>query len=283
MSTQISESAQTSEPESPYASSSQYYDASEVWACRYWQEAPRLQKASFIQSLWEERDAPVHKVLDLCCGTGLLLRDLTQRGYTVTGLDRSAAMLEQAAHKLGSQAEGRLVLGELPDIPLQEEFDAVYSTGGALNYLPNDTSLLRSFESVYRVLRPGGTFVFDLYTDALMEHHVEQTTLSVRAIELGEGCTMLYRCERPARESHFYDVTFAHYVRDDATQRYTRTGEAHRMFTRTAEKVRSLVAQAGFGDIKTFDNYQRQPIGSQTFHETYAVVKNSHSARSTSA
>ncbi len=269
-------STQTSEPVALYAHMSQYYDATEAWACRDWQEAPRSQKAGFMQSFWEEHNAPVHKVLDLCCGTGLLLRDLTQRGYTVTGLDRSAAMLEQAAHKLGEQAEGRLVRGELPDIPLQEEFDAVYSTGGSLNYLPNDTSLLRSFESVYRVLRPGGTFIFDLYTDTLLEHHVRQTTPFARAIEMGEGFTMLYSCRRPAAGLPYYDVTFAQYVRDDATQRYTRTGEAHRAFTRTREKVRSLVAQAGFSGIEVFDNYQRQPAGLQTFHDTYTMVKIGH-------
>ena len=40
--------------------------------------------------------APGASVLDLCCGTGQLLEVLAQRGYQVTGVDLSAAMLDRA-------------------------------------------------------------------------------------------------------------------------------------------------------------------------------------------
>ncbi|UCM86578.1 class I SAM-dependent methyltransferase [Streptomyces marincola] len=265
-------STHTSDPVAPYAHTSQHHDATEDWVRRDWQEPSQLQKADFIEEIWSEGDAPVNEALDLCCGTGLTLVAMTQRGYRVTGLDRSPAMLEQAARKLEPEDRERLVLATLPDIPLRKEFDAAYSTGGALNYLPNDTSLLRTFEAVHRVLRPGGTFVFDLYTDALLARQVEQTTPATRAIELGEGCTFLFTCRRSAT-SGFYDMTMVRYVRDDATGTYARSSEEHRLFTPDQGMVRGLVAQAGFGGIKVFDNYTRQPTGSQTLHETYTMVK----------
>ncbi len=264
--------AQVSEPVVPYTHLAQHYDAMETWVCDDWHESTRVQMADFIEAVWQERADPVHKVLDLCCGTGLLLREMTQRGYTVTGFDRSAAMLEQSAQKLAPEARERLVQGELPRIPLEEEFDAVHCTGAALNYLPNDTSLLRSFESVYRVLRPGGTFIFDLYTDALMERYVERTTPHAVAQELPGGFTFFLRCNRPSSGESF-DMTCVQYLRDDATQTYVRTTEVHRVFTQPQEKVRGLVAQAGFSGIEVCDNYLRQPTGSQTRYETYVMVK----------
>ncbi|ONK14865.1 class I SAM-dependent methyltransferase [Streptomyces sp. MP131-18] len=265
-------SGQAPESVRPYTYLAQHYDAMEAWVCGDWHESTRVQMADFIEAVWQKRGAPVHKVLDLCCGTGLLLREMTQRGYTVTGVDRSATMLEQSAQKLVPEARERLVQGELPLIPLEEEFDAVHCTGAALNYLPNDTSLLRSFESVYRVLRPGGTFVFDLYTDALMRRYVERTTPHAVAQELPGGYTFSLRCRRPSAGESF-DMTSVQYLRDDTTQTYVRTVEVHHVYPQSQEKVRSLVAQAGFGGIEVFDNYRPQPTGSRTLYETYVMVK----------
>src|SRR3954468_11899313 len=36
------------------------------------------------------------RVLDLCCGSGQMARELTQRGYSVVGLDGAPQMLELA-------------------------------------------------------------------------------------------------------------------------------------------------------------------------------------------
>ena len=54
---------------------------------------------SYVFSLLKAHDIlPPQKILDVGCGTGFLSLPLIERGYRVSGLDNSPAMLEKAAH-----------------------------------------------------------------------------------------------------------------------------------------------------------------------------------------
>jgi SAM-dependent methyltransferase len=110
-------------------------------------------------------------VLDLCCGTGQLALYFLDHGYEVTGLDRSRGMLEIAARNLRSYLDSgraRLVQDDAAGFLLDDRFGLVVSTYDSLNHLPDRTALRGCFESVARVLEPGGYFIFDLNTRASM-------------------------------------------------------------------------------------------------------------------
>lgn len=91
-------------------------------------------------------------VLDAGCGSGrvseLLLVELP-RGRLV-GVDGSAAMLERARGRLGTDAE--LVHSDLLDLDLGERFDAIFSN--AVFHWIHDHE--RLFAALARHLRPGG-------------------------------------------------------------------------------------------------------------------------------
>ncbi|MCU0521488.1 MAG: class I SAM-dependent methyltransferase [Anaerolineae bacterium] len=114
----------------------------------------------------------VNRLLDLACGTGLLMLAFLERGYEAVGLDLSPAMLAHAQDNVRAQgkrdflAEGkvRFVKGDAADFTLDETFGLVTSTFDALNHLPDMDALQGCFRSVFRVLEPGGLFVFDLNT-----------------------------------------------------------------------------------------------------------------------
>ena len=96
-------------------------------------------------------------VLEIGCGPGHLLVDLTQKGYWTVGLDLSAAMLRLARHNL--QACGvstRLVRGRAESLPFAEKtFDAVVMTFPAAFALLPET-----LAETHRVLRPEGCLVW---------------------------------------------------------------------------------------------------------------------------
>ena len=100
-------------------------------------------------------DVSGKRVIDIGCGEGRFCRLLTELGAVVTGIDLTAALIEQARN-VGSKRETYLV-GDAEDLAgvADDAFDL------AVSYIVL-TDLLdyrRSIREAYRVLRPGGRFI----------------------------------------------------------------------------------------------------------------------------
>ncbi len=115
-----------------------------------------------IQFLEQLFPKPI-KMVDLGCGTGRILLPFVRRGYEVTGVDLSDAMLKTTQLKLDQEGlSAELVKSNICRIPQLQEasFDAavcMFSTVGMVRGSRNRLSIVREAQ---RVLRPGGTFVF---------------------------------------------------------------------------------------------------------------------------
>lgn len=100
-------------------------------------------------------------VLDLGCGTGRYFWGL-RRVATLTGLDASESMLDEARHPLHAERlDGipvELINGDLMSHTFTpERFDLVYSIGVLAEHVPLDSSVI---DRVHTWLRPGGRFAF---------------------------------------------------------------------------------------------------------------------------
>jgi ubiquinone/menaquinone biosynthesis C-methylase UbiE len=109
------------------------------------------------------RSFPVRgTVLDLACGTGEDALLLARQGYLVVGADRSRGMLDWAAAKSRSMANGPAFV-QMDAVSLamfrNSSFDAVISNFGGLNCVSDLRATLRE---CHRVLRPRGTMVLCL-------------------------------------------------------------------------------------------------------------------------
>ena len=100
---------------------------------------------------------PAMAALDLACGTGTTLSELRQLlpAAELVGVDISAAMLELAAARVPG---ARLVRSDVASFAAaaRERFDVVTAVGG-FEFTPDLPGLL---DSVRRLIRPGGHFVF---------------------------------------------------------------------------------------------------------------------------
>lgn len=252
----------------PYAATADTYDRLARWAVAQWGESPRARMVDFMQRLWSDRGAPVAEVLEICCGTGLVLEQLRGRGYAVTGLDRSAAMLAQARARLGGDVP--LVRAELPDIPLPAGgFDAVVCPAAALNYTPDRATLHATFRSVAAVLRPGGTFVCDL----LSRGRLETAFARVWAGDLGD-LAFIWRFTHDPAGGHS-DLAYTQFLRGSGDGRpgYTVARELHRLYVLDHRVVRGAAAAAGFTDVAVWDNYSSRPAGATTDYETWTFTR----------
>ncbi|MCI0457063.1 MAG: methyltransferase domain-containing protein [Gemmataceae bacterium] len=98
---------------------------------------------------------PGERVLDLGCGTGHLTAQLAASGAEVVGIDRSAAMVEQAR---GAYPALRFEVADARDFTFPEPFDAVFSNA-VLHWVKEPE---RVIHCVRRALKPGGRFVAEL-------------------------------------------------------------------------------------------------------------------------
>lgn len=91
-------------------------------------------------------------ILDLGCGTGDLTKTLYDLGVYVTGMDKSANMIEQARFKY---PDIPFQVGDATALPFDETFDAIFSNA-TLHWIKSPEKAL---QSIYHSLKKGGRFV----------------------------------------------------------------------------------------------------------------------------
>lgn len=109
----------------------------------------------------KERLKPNSRILDLGIGTGESSIRFKNFGHQITGLDGSAAMLQQCIRK---NVAGKVVCHDLENPPFpfrKNNFDAIVSNGVFHLVYP----LSPVFSEVNRLLKPEGLFAFT-YEDA---------------------------------------------------------------------------------------------------------------------
>jgi SAM-dependent methyltransferase len=123
-----------------------------------------LKSAPGILEILQKNKINTGLVVDLGCGSGLWVQELVKSGYSAIGIDISPAFID-IARKRVPEAEFRvdsLFNAEIPPC------NAVTSIGECFNYLfdseNNNQRLVKLFNHVYKVLTPGGVFIFDIAT-----------------------------------------------------------------------------------------------------------------------
>jgi SAM-dependent methyltransferase len=99
------------------------------------------------------------RILDVCCGNGVLAHELAARGYRVTGIDASKEMLLYARRNAPSV---EFVQADARNLHTSGHFEAAISTFDSLNYMLSKDDLSPVFHNVFAALVDGGRFVFDL-------------------------------------------------------------------------------------------------------------------------
>jgi tRNA (cmo5U34)-methyltransferase len=101
-------------------------------------------------------------LLDIGCGAGnytlKLLRFLPLSSVTL--IDLSRPMLDRAARRIEAAASVAVtaIQGDIREIPLPVSAFDVVTAGATLHHLRDDDEWLQVFSSVYRSLRPSGSF-----------------------------------------------------------------------------------------------------------------------------
>lgn len=125
---------------------------------------------NYCLKLFKQHNINPTSILDLCCGTGTAVKNFSDKGYKIAGLDQSLSMLAVAKKKI-KKKNVIFYHKELPKFRLidnrtgkQAKFDLVTSFYDSLNYMTTETKLKTAFKSVADHLVLDGHFIFDMNT-----------------------------------------------------------------------------------------------------------------------
>lgn len=94
--------------------------------------------------------------LDVGCGTGVLAHRLSERGFTMTGIDPSQGMLDVMAED-APEVSGRRAFGD--DLPFEDSSFDLVVTVAALHHVAEPKAVRGTLMEMARVARSGGRIV----------------------------------------------------------------------------------------------------------------------------
>lgn len=119
------------------------------------------QAAELVRRVGTDRD-----VLEVGCGTGLVLQRVAAFARTAKGVDLSPGMLARAKERGLDAVEGSATALPFPDA----SFDVAYSFK-VLSHVPQ---LPLALSEMLRVVRPGGHLVFDIYNRHSLRYAIKR-------------------------------------------------------------------------------------------------------------
>ena len=181
------------------------------------------------------------RVLDLCCGTGQLAAELCGRGYEVTGLDGSEAMLDFARTNAPT---AEFIHADARSFALPPVFAGVISAFDSLNHVMSSDELTQVFRRVHAALAAGGVFLFDLN----LEEEAERHGGSINIVRADHAC-IVHGTYDPVERLKLYEVTMFRRERG----RWRRADVTLRQRSHDEKEVRAALARAGFTHVNTYD------------------------------
>jgi SAM-dependent methyltransferase len=192
---------------------------------------------------------PPCRMLDVGCGTGVLLEKALRAGVHAEGIDASPGMVAVARARVGGNAVALRRMQEIEDVA---SYDLIVALSWTLNYCANLDELRDVLRRMHRALRPGGRVLLNV----AHAQHVD-----------GEGMEDLERGPTGLQD----DVAFHYrFVRLDSQGLEMRAeygyscgsldehlNEEHVLHVTDARAVARSASEAGFGRVEIYDSWQR--------------------------
>lgn len=180
------------------------------------------------------------RVLDLCCGTGQLAGELSQRGYSVIGIDSSEKMLSFASE---NAPEVKFVLDDARTFRNHREYHLVISMFDSLNHVMKLDELAKVFHNVKESLCDDGLFLFDVN----MENGYQNHWYGTHGIVEDDHVCVFQTDYNPDRHIAMFEATIFrlkdHWYRSDVTL-------LQRCYSES--EIRAALESAGFIEINAY-------------------------------
>lgn len=183
--------------------------------------------------------------VDLACGTGSVALLLARRGLQVIGVDLSEDMLCAASQKAQEVENPPLFICQpLQKLQLPRGVDLAVCALDSMDYITDPADCRQAISRIYRVLNPGGCFIFDVNTPQKLRAMDGQVFL-----DEDEDVYCVWRGEFDG------DTNICSYGMDlfqREGEKWVRSFEEHREYAYSAQELVDYLRQAGFTHIEVY-------------------------------
>ena len=199
----------------------------------------------FYFEILEREGLRPRTAVDLACGTGSVAMLLAGKGLQVTAVDMSEEMLSQAMQK-ASDLENipMFICQRLQDLRLPRGVDLAVCALDSLDYITDPADCLQAIKRVYKVLNPGGCFIFDVNTPQKLRAMDGQMF-----IDEDDDVYCVWRGEFD-EETNICSYGMDLFQRQGSA--WQRSFEEHREYAYSADQLVSYLREAGFTHIRVY-------------------------------
>jgi ubiquinone/menaquinone biosynthesis C-methylase UbiE len=203
------------------------------------------QTVAFYKEIMAQEGHTPRTAVDLACGTGSVAVLLAQDGLQVIGVDMSEEMLTVASQKAQEQDNQPVfVCQRLQELHLPRGVDLAVCALDSLDYITNPDDCREAIGRVYKVLNPGGMFIFDVNTPEKLRAMDGQVFL-----DEDDDVYCVWRGEFDA-ESNICSYGMDLFQRQG--QVWHRTFEEHREYAYSQQQLTQFLKDAGFTSIRVY-------------------------------
>ena len=199
--------------------------------------------------------------VDLACGTGSVTVLLAEQGLQVTGVDMSWEMLCMAEQKAQGLANRPMfVCQKLQELYLPKAVDLAVCALDSLDYITDPAQCREAIRRVYKVLNPGGCFIFDVNTPEKLRAMDGQVFL-----DEDDDVYCVWRGEFD-EDTNICTYEMDLFQREGET--WHRSWETHREYAYTPRQLTDYLKEAGFTHIEIFGDrsFEKPQPGEQRIY-----------------
>ena len=200
---------------------------------------------AFYEEILKREGLHPRTAVELACGTGSDTANLARKGLRVIGVDLSEEMLTVAQQKavyLDNQPQ--FICQPLQELYLPRGVDMAVCALDSLDYITDPKDCREAIRRIYKVLNPGGIFIFDVNTPEKLRAMDGQVFL--------DEDDDVYCVWRGEFDRH---TNICSYGRDRSQRKgnlWERAFEEHQEYAYTQEQLVSYLKKAGFTHIKVW-------------------------------
>lgn len=201
--------------------------------------------ANYYLELIHEHRPDAKTICECACGTGSITLELAKKGYSLIGVDISQDMLENAAEKARNVGQMiRFVRQDMCRLQLPKPVDALICTCDGVNYLTSEKRVRTFFETVYRQLRPGGVFAFDISS----AHKLKKVIGNAFFGEERDDVAYLWQ---NCLDGDIVNMDITFFVQTE-NGLYERFQENHRQRAHENDAIANMLTETGFREVRIY-------------------------------